>query len=115
MGSPGCRRQVVIARQQKRRNPAVRELEQPPGELPLVGLARIPTLVGVAGQDHHVDAVGQGKLHQLVQRIQEIPQPRGQPSGRIGAAIVLHTDVQIREMQNSHRELTPTWRDGWPW
>ena len=84
-----------MPRQQKRRNAGVREPQQPAGKLPLVGLRGVASLVRVAGQDHQIDPVGQGDLHQLIQRIQEIAQPRGQTGVGVGATVILHTNVQV--------------------
>ena len=76
-GPAGSRGQVVVTHQQKNWDPGAGQTVQPFGEFPLVGLGRVPALVGVAGQQHQINAFVQGKLHNLVQGIEKISQPGG--------------------------------------
>ena len=77
MSPAGGGRQVVVAGQQERGYAGVGQPQQATGQLPLVGLGRVAPLVSVAGQQHQVNAVGQGELHQFVQRAQKVAQPGG--------------------------------------
>ena len=105
VGAAGGCRQVVIAGQQEGGDAGVGKPAQPAGQFPLVGLRRVAALVGVPGQENQIHPVGQGELHQLVQRPQEIAQSGGQPGVGVGAAVVLYADVQVGKMQDSHNGL----------
>jgi hypothetical protein len=53
----GHRRQVVVAHQEKDRNPGIGQLLHPSGEGPLVGGIGVAGLVGVAGEDDQVGGI----------------------------------------------------------
>ena len=75
-------RDVVVARQQEDRDAAPHQRRQPPRELPLVRLRRVPALVRVPRDEHQVRPVLRRVVHHLVERAKKVQQPRRQPQVR---------------------------------
>ena len=95
-------RKIVVPNQKKRRDTGFGQPVQAFGEFPLMSLRRVAPFVGVTGQQHQIDPFIQSKLHHLLQRIKEISQPGGKPRLRVGAAVILHTDMEVGKMKDSH-------------
>ena len=95
-------RRVVIAHQQEYRNAGAGKLRHATRELPLVRLGRVAALVRVAAEEHQVDGVIDGVVHQLIVSVEEVSQAGGKPRLRVHAAVVLDAYVQVGEVQDSH-------------
>ena len=114
-------RDVVVAGQQKDRDAAPHQRRQPPRKLPLVRLRRVPALVRVPRDEHQVRPVLRRVVHHLVERAQEVQQPRRQPQVRppvdarrkvprqrlhvrlrSRTPVVLHAYMNISRMDNTH-------------
>jgi hypothetical protein len=100
-------RQVVIADQQNGRDRGAREATDALGERALHGRVRVARLKGVAGEEDRIDPLGDGEGDELVEPREEIAQATRQPGRRIGAPVVLDTQVEIREVEEFH--LSPDW------
>ena len=94
--------QVVVAHQKKGGDARRRQPGQTLGELPLLGLGWIAALIGIPGQQDQVHVLGQGVLHHLVQGGEKVQQAGGKAGPGIYPAVVLHADVQVREVQDAH-------------
>ena len=75
-----------------------------------MGLGRVAAFISVPSQQHQVNAFGQGELDNLVQGVEEITQPRRKPGLRVDTAVVLHTDMQVRKMEDSHPSSPPRYQ-----
>ena len=98
--------QVVIAHQQKHRKAGRYQAADAAGKLPLMGLGRVAALIHISGQQNQIHFLGQGKLRYFVQGTEKIPQSGGKAGSRVEAAIVLHADMQVGKMQDTHRETS---------
>ena len=101
--------QVVVADQQEGRDAGLGKAGQAFGELPLLGLGRVPALVGISGEQHQVYVFGQGIFNHLVEGGQEVAQPGGQASRRVGAPVVFDADVQVGEVEYAQRWTPLGW------
>jgi len=65
-------REVVIADEEKDRDAVGGQATDALGKLPLLGLARLTTLIGITAEEDEVYAILQGIVYHLVKGSQEI-------------------------------------------
>ena len=95
---------VVVADQQEGGDSLVREPDYAPGELPLVGLRRVAALVGVAAEQHEVDAVVYSEVDGLVEGVEEVHEPGRQAGFGVYAAVVLDPYVYVGKVEDGRIE-----------
>ena len=93
---------VVVADQQEGCDSLCREPGNAPGELALVGLGGIAALVGVAAEQHEVDAVVDGEVDGLVEGVEEVHEPGRQAGVGVDPAVVLDPYVYVGKVQDAH-------------
>src|SRR5207244_10571775 len=104
---------VVVAGDDERLHSGRRETMHTPGELALMGWRRIARLVDVPGEEDQVDPGLYSAVDGLVQRSEKIVQPLVEASLRVDPAIVLHSDVRVREMGDpKHHRRQKSLRSG---
>ncbi len=89
---------AVVANQEEHRQPVGDQAMDAPGELALIGGVGMAGFVGIASEDHEVNAGVQGVVNHAVEAAQEIHHTGAQPGRRVKPAIILDTQVYIGEV-----------------
>ena len=113
--------EVMVAHQQEDGDALGCERGDAASELPLVGLGGIAALVGIAAEEDEVDLLPDGEVDKLVEGCEEVEQScreakvestvhaRSEGVGQRfqvrlggGSSVVLHANVDVREVQYAH-------------
>ena len=97
---------VVIADKQEHGNARGGQTLDTPGELALLGLRGFTALVGITAEQYQIGFIINSVVHELVEGGQEIVKARGQSCGLVDASVVLYSQVQIGEMDDSHCSIS---------
>ena len=92
-------RLIVVADQDDHGNPGLGEAPHAPGKGALPGGIGVAVLVDVAGEYGEVDIVVEGVVDGRVHRAGEIEQASVQAAGGVEAAVVLHAEMDVGEVQ----------------
>jgi len=95
-------RNVVVADQKQGRDLRLREAHDAPAPLALKGRRGRTILVRVPRKDDQVHFLVNRRVHDGIQRLQEIEHAQGQSRDGIAAAIVGHVNVRVGKVEEFH-------------
>jgi len=95
-------RLIMVADKKKDSYPGLRQALYAPGKLTLAGLIRITTSIGVASEDHQMDAFAEGIIYCLIEARREVGQPRVQPRCRVDSSVGLDAKMRIGQVEQSN-------------
>ena len=98
-------RGIVVADDHRDRYAGVVQSSQVRCQFALPGRVRIAVPVGVAGEQDQIDLLADGGIDDEFQAAREVGQARVQPGRWIHAAVVLHTEVEVGKMEQTHGDL----------
>ena len=110
---PGSRRDIVVADQQESRDARLRQAHDPPAPLALESRHRRAVFVRIPGKQNHIHMLIDGRIHNHIQRLEEVLGAHGQPALRVMPPVRGDIDMRVSKMQNPcHKK--PFWKKNLP-